>query len=889
MAFRHLKKVFSSTSERVKCVELHPTEPMLVTALFDGTVQIYNTNSWTELRTIRVGNNNLCKPVRCVKWMPSHQAIIAACDDKKIYAYNYNTGSLMASVEAHADFIRSLAIHPTQPLILSASDDYTVKLFRLKTSENDKFILSEERVFEGHTHFVMDVKFNPKDPSTFATASLDYKIKFWGINESKPRFTLEGHKAGVNCIEFQPGTDGPYLASGSDDLSIRIWDYQNRMCTHIITCTSETQPGYHHGNITSLRYHPKFPLLFSTAEDRKVILWNSHTHTQETEFDFGKERGWSIDCNDSTIVVGFDRGMVVMEFGKSSILVTANPDGKTYWADGNQIYQAGLNMVTDAEDGKVCEVRSKEAHLSEFYPASLKLDRKSQMAAICGDNEYAIYSTLSWRSKRSGRAKEFVWSLNNTYAIRENRNKVTITSIMAAKAGSKYDDINVELECDANTIFGGYLLAVASEEEVYFHSWDDGLPLKCGPLTAKATNIIWNNDNNKDGTLLAVTTSDSLNILRFIEDDPDKPDPYFVEEFQLDANVKSGCWYDDTFFFSDDKSVSFVIGDHREVIARFDQPYMVASYVNSRVFLCDKNYNWISYSVPNTILNAFSKYALEDNEDIDIDIDGIPDNWRARFRNFLEERGKFEEALKLAETNEKKFELALKIPNYQLAVEIARKTKNLSQWQHISQIAVKTGQVDLLEEALKISGDGNGLLLLNSVCGRKKEMKELAESQSTAKNVSFAAYFALGDFSKCIDILIETGREPEAALMARTYCPKRIAECVELWQNKLRSRGNKRLADSIASPKEYPDMFQLDDEDAEPEPEPPVEKPKQEEKPAVVKSSTEKTSAAKPAAEKPPVAKPAAKVEEPKNDEAEEEDVNIDELLEGIGGEEEDL
>lgn len=63
----------------------------------------------------------------------------------------------------------------------------------------------------------MQVYFNPKEPSTFASASLDHTIKFWSIQTGTPRFTLSGHTKGVNCIAFYPHGDKPYIASGSDD------------------------------------------------------------------------------------------------------------------------------------------------------------------------------------------------------------------------------------------------------------------------------------------------------------------------------------------------------------------------------------------------------------------------------------------------------------------------------------------------------------------------------------------------------------------------------------------------------------------------------------------------------------------------------------------------
>ena len=34
-----------------------------------------------------------------------------------------------------------------------------------------------QQVFEGHTHYVMEVRINPKDNNTFASASLDKTVK----------------------------------------------------------------------------------------------------------------------------------------------------------------------------------------------------------------------------------------------------------------------------------------------------------------------------------------------------------------------------------------------------------------------------------------------------------------------------------------------------------------------------------------------------------------------------------------------------------------------------------------------------------------------------------------------------------------------------------------
>lgn len=42
----------------------------------------------------------------------------------------------------------------------------------------------------------------------------------WSISNSRPYYSMEGHSKGVNCLDFYPGNDKPYLATGSDDCVI---------------------------------------------------------------------------------------------------------------------------------------------------------------------------------------------------------------------------------------------------------------------------------------------------------------------------------------------------------------------------------------------------------------------------------------------------------------------------------------------------------------------------------------------------------------------------------------------------------------------------------------------------------------------------------------------
>jgi coatomer subunit beta' len=103
----------------------------------------------------------------------------------------------------------------------------------------------------------MQLAINPRDLSKFASASMDKSIKIWNITaESKANFTLVGHNGGVNCVDFYKG-DKPYIVSGSDDRTVKIWDYQTKQC--IVTIEGHLQ------SVSAVQFHPELPIILSCS------------------------------------------------------------------------------------------------------------------------------------------------------------------------------------------------------------------------------------------------------------------------------------------------------------------------------------------------------------------------------------------------------------------------------------------------------------------------------------------------------------------------------------------------------------------------------------------------------------------------------------------------
>ena len=43
-----------------------------------------------------------------------------------VRVYNYNTLERVHQYEAHSDYLRCIAVHPTQPFLLTSSGEYTI-------------------------------------------------------------------------------------------------------------------------------------------------------------------------------------------------------------------------------------------------------------------------------------------------------------------------------------------------------------------------------------------------------------------------------------------------------------------------------------------------------------------------------------------------------------------------------------------------------------------------------------------------------------------------------------------------------------------------------------------------------------------------------------------
>lgn len=167
----------------------------------------------------------------------------------------------------HSGPVYGVSFSPCRQLLLSCSEDSTIRLWSLQTWTN-------VCVFKSHCYPIWGVKFCPHG-YYFASCSFDRTARIWATEQHQPLRIYVGHSDDVDLVEFHPSSN--YLATGSSDTTIRIWDV-------IEGGHTKTLSG-HNGRITSMTFSIEGKFLVSAAADRRLIVWEHNFGHKLADFE----------------------------------------------------------------------------------------------------------------------------------------------------------------------------------------------------------------------------------------------------------------------------------------------------------------------------------------------------------------------------------------------------------------------------------------------------------------------------------------------------------------------------------------------------------------------------------------------------------------------------
>jgi WD40 repeat protein len=220
----------------------------IVLTSWDKNAYVYDLEEGTLLKKL-VGHKNA---VMNAQFDPNGEVLATVSDDETCILWDTGSWNVLATVEGHDNSVTCVSFSGDGTFFATSSYDKTLRLWSVADCINSEFEVGaffddaamewrrrrlELCICVGHTDRVTSCSVSPNGKFV-ASGSKDACVMIWNAAMSEemttlrakglevaiaPIFRLDGHSGGINSVKF--AVDSIRVASGSDDGSIRLWDF----------------------------------------------------------------------------------------------------------------------------------------------------------------------------------------------------------------------------------------------------------------------------------------------------------------------------------------------------------------------------------------------------------------------------------------------------------------------------------------------------------------------------------------------------------------------------------------------------------------------------------------------------------------------------------------
>jgi len=266
------ERTLKGHTNAVHGLDFDHTGKFLVSCSADLSIRLWDFQTYECIKTLNGHDHS----VSCVLFLPSGDQIASASRDRSIKIWETSTGFCQKTLLGHDEWVREIAVTDDGTMLASCSHDKTVRLWSLAKGECI-------HIMREHSHYIECLAFSPATlsnldtpdgktykgnkavPGNFlASGSRDKTIKIWEASTGMCVATLIGHDNWVRGLQFHPS--GKYLMSVSDDKTIRIWDLKQGRAIKTINDA-------HAHFVSCMDFNVNNPFLATGGVDDVIKIW----------------------------------------------------------------------------------------------------------------------------------------------------------------------------------------------------------------------------------------------------------------------------------------------------------------------------------------------------------------------------------------------------------------------------------------------------------------------------------------------------------------------------------------------------------------------------------------------------------------------------------------
>lgn len=213
--------------------------------------------------------------IRSLAFSPDGKTILSSSNDRTVRVWDVETGRLLHLLTGHRDRVKCVGISPDGQRMLSCSGDGQIRawerslLKHKQTGDCQYIVKATSKTITLVNAF--PVSPNPQRP-IFATGAAHGMISIWNLETGQWQRSIEAHSSPVLSLAFS--ADGKWLASGSQNKTIKLWDLDNPDKEPLLYPPIGDA---HLSQVLSLAISTQHQILVSGGADRTIKLWHLAT------------------------------------------------------------------------------------------------------------------------------------------------------------------------------------------------------------------------------------------------------------------------------------------------------------------------------------------------------------------------------------------------------------------------------------------------------------------------------------------------------------------------------------------------------------------------------------------------------------------------------------